>query len=306
MTQARRFVQTLQPSICALRVIGGLLPLSPNQRNPPAHTLSAQSHVVLFAVPAVTRLPFALTETSVLAVIPARFQSSRLPGKALADIAGRPMIEHVFRRASGARTVDAVVVATDDERIALAVEAFGGVAVMTEASHASGTDRLAEVALSTPCDLIVNVQGDEPLLDPSVIDAVVEPMRRDDSVALGTAARRLQDASELDNPHMVKVVCDRTGNALYFSRAPIPFGRDRSAVAEARVHIGLYVYRRETLLRLAALPPGRLERLEGLEQLRALENGIRIHVVDTEYTSSEVNTPEDLERVRQQHGKASD
>ena len=216
------------------------------------------------------------------------------------------MIEHVYRRASGAKSVDAVVIATDDQRIAEATEAFGGVAVMTSPTHASGTDRLAEVAAATPCDLVVNVQGDEPLLDPAVIDAVVEPMRRDPSIALGTAARRLRDAGELSNPHMVKVVCDQRGYALYFSRAPIPHGRDRSAAEHARVHIGLYVYRRDTLLRLARLTPTPLEQLEGLEQLRALENGIRILVVDTEYASAEVNTPEDLERVRQQYGKTSD
>ena len=216
------------------------------------------------------------------------------------------MIEHVYRRASGANSVDAVVIATDDQRIAEATEAFGGVAVMTSPAHLSGTDRLAEVAAATPCDLIVNVQGDEPLLDPAVIDAVVEPMRRDPSIALGTAARPLRDASELSNPHMVKVVCDQRGYALYFSRAPIPHGRDQSAAPHARVHIGLYVYRRDTLLRLARLTPTPLEQLEALEQLRALENGIRILVVDTEYASAEVNTPEDLERVRQQYGKTSD
>jgi 3-deoxy-manno-octulosonate cytidylyltransferase (CMP-KDO synthetase) len=262
--------------------------------------------VVLFAVPAVTRLPFALTETSVLAVIPARYQSSRLPGKVLAPIAGRPMIEHVYRRASGARSVDAVVVATDDERIGDAVGAFGGVAVMTASSHQSGTDRLAEVASQVSCDLIVNVQGDEPMLDPGVIDLVVEAMQDDPSIEMGTAARRLRDANELSNPNMVKVVRDAQGFALYFSRAPIPHGRDRSAVDEARVHLGLYVYRRETLLRLSQLRPGHLEQLEALEQLRALENGIRIKVVDTDYSSTEVNTPEDLERVRQQYGNTSD
>ncbi len=216
------------------------------------------------------------------------------------------MIEHVYRRASSAKSVDAVVIATDDVRIAGATEAFGGVAVMTSPAHLSGTDRLAEVAAATPCDLVVNVQGDEPLLDPAVIDAVVEPMRRDPSIMLGTAARRLRDAGELMNPHMVKVVCDRRGYALYFSRAPIPHGRDQSAADRARVHIGLYVYRRDTLLRLARLTPTPLEQLEGLEQLRALENGIPILVVDTEYASAEVNTPEDLERVRQQYGKTSD
>jgi 3-deoxy-manno-octulosonate cytidylyltransferase (CMP-KDO synthetase) len=265
-------------------------------------------HVVEFAVPAVpvTRLPFALTETSVLAVIPARFQSSRLPGKALADIGGRPMIAHVHERAARASRVNAVVVATDDERIASAVEQFGGVAVMTSAAHQSGTDRLAEVAALVPCELIVNVQGDEPLLDPAVIDAVVEPLQRNSTIELGTAARRLRAPDELTNPNMVKVVCDAAGSALYFSRAPIPHGRDRSAVDAARVHVGLYVYRRETLLRLASLPPSPLEKLEALEQLRALEHGIRIHVVDTNYTSAEVNTTEDLERVRQQYGKTSD
>ena len=209
------------------------------------------------------------------------------------------MIEHVYRRAARAARIDAVVIATDDERIARAAEAFGAVAVMTAATHASGTDRLAEICASVPCDLIVNVQGDEPLLDPSVIDAVVEPMLRDPSIEMATAARRLRTADELDNPSMVKVVCDVRGVALYFSRAPIPFARDGSACAEARVHIGLYAYRRATLLRLAALPTGRLESLEALEQLRALENGVRIQVVETAFASAEVNTPEDLARVRQ-------
>jgi 3-deoxy-manno-octulosonate cytidylyltransferase (CMP-KDO synthetase) len=264
--------------------------------------------MVEFSVPAVpvTRLPFALTETSVLAIIPARYQSSRLPGKALADIGGRPMIEHVYHRARRAMSVDGVVIATDDQRIAEAVQSFGGVAVMTATTHRSGTDRLAEVAASVPCDLIVNVQGDEPLLDPAVIDAVVEPMRRDASIELGTAARRLRADEELDNPSMVKVVCDADGFAMYFSRAPIPFGRDYAADDVARIHIGLYVYRRETLLQLSRLAPGRLEQIEALEQLRALEHGIRIRVVETEYASAEVNTPEDLDRVRQQYGKTSD
>jgi 3-deoxy-manno-octulosonate cytidylyltransferase (CMP-KDO synthetase) len=257
--------------------------------------------MVEFPVPAVpvTRLPIALTETSVLAIIPARYQSTRLPGKALLDLDGRPMIEHVYRRASQATSLDAVVVATDDERIARAVDAFGGVSIMTSPTHASGTDRLAEVVRSLPCDLIVNVQGDEPLLDPRVIDRTVEPLRRDPSLQMGTPARPLADPDELTNPNMVKVVCDSIGFALYFSRAAIPYGRGASPVSAARIHVGLYVYRRATLLHLAALAPGPLEQLEGLEQLRALEHGIRIHVVDTSYASTEVNTPEDLERVRQ-------
>jgi 3-deoxy-manno-octulosonate cytidylyltransferase (CMP-KDO synthetase) len=250
------------------------------------------------AVP-VTRLPFTLTETSVLGVIPARFHSTRLPGKALVDIDGRPMIEHVYRRAAAAASLDALVVATDDERIADVVSGFGGVACMTSRSHPSGTDRLAEIAAAVPCGLVVNIQGDEPLLDAAVIDAAVAPLRDDGTIGMGTAARRLSSPGELDNPHMVKVVTDRDGFALYFSRAPIPYGRDASAAELARIHLGLYVYRRETLLRLARLAPGRLEQAEALEQLRALEHGIRIHVIETSYRSLEVNTPEDLARVRQ-------
>jgi 3-deoxy-manno-octulosonate cytidylyltransferase (CMP-KDO synthetase) len=256
--------------------------------------------MVEFSVPAVpvTRLPFTLTETSILAVIPARYHSTRFPGKALVNIAGRPLIEHVYRRASAAKSIDALLVATDDERIARTVEAFGGVACMTSAEHVSGTDRLAEIATAVPCGLFVNVQGDEPLLDPSLIDAAVEPLRANPAIAMGTAARRLASDAEMNNPNMVKVVRDRDGFALYFSRAPIPHGRDTSPATVARVHIGLYVYRRDTLLHLASLPAGPLEQAEALEQLRALEHGIRINVVDTTYESCEVNTPEDLDRVQ--------
>lgn len=247
------------------------------------------------AVP-VTRWPFKLTDTSVLAIIPARYQSTRLPGKALLDIDGRPMIEHVYRRASLARSVDGVVVATDDERIAAAVEAFGGAALMTAPTHPSATDRLAELAATTACRLVVNVQGDEPLLDAGVIDATVAAMN-DDRVEMATAARPI-DPAELPNPHVVKVVTDQAGFALYFSRAPIPFGRDLPAAELGRAHIGLYVYRRDVLLRLARLAPTPLERAESLEQLRALEHGIRIKVVETSYRSIGVDTAEDLERVR--------
>ena len=209
------------------------------------------------------------------------------------------MIEHVYRRASAARSLDAVIVATDDDRIAEAVDRFGGIACMTSATHPSGTDRLAEVAAATPCGLLVNIQGDEPLLDPNVIDAAVRPLVDDASIAMGTVARRLRNEQELTSPGMVKVVCDTAGFALYFSRAPIPHGRDGSPIALARVHVGLYVYRRDTLLRLARLAPTPLECTEALEQLRALEHGIRINVVETEFQSHEVNTPEDLAHVRQ-------
>lgn len=261
----------------------------------PAARLMVESAVPVVPV---ARLPFALTETSVLGIIPARYESTRLPGKALLDLAGRPMIEHVYRRAAAARALDALIVATDDGRIAAAVDAFGGVACMTSPSHASGTDRLAEIASALPCGILVNIQGDEPLLDPAVIDAVVEPLQADRSIAMSTAARRVRDEAELASASMVKVVRDATGAALYFSRAAIPWGRDRPAVADARIHVGLYGYRRATLLALAGLPQGPLERAEALEQLRALEHGIRIQVVETDYESHEVNTPGDLERVR--------
>jgi 3-deoxy-manno-octulosonate cytidylyltransferase (CMP-KDO synthetase) len=209
------------------------------------------------------------------------------------------MIEHVYRRAAAARSIDAVLVATDDDRIARAVTDFGGLAQMTASTHLSGTDRLAEVAANLPCGLIVNVQGDEPLIDPAVIDAVVQPLKDDPAIAMGTAARPILDQAELANPHVVKVVCDGRGFALYFSRAAIPHGRDGSAVGVARAHLGLYAYRRDTLLRLAALPPTVLERTEALEQLRALEHGIPIKVVDTTYQSIGVDTADDLETVRQ-------
>ena len=234
----------------------------------------------------------------VIAIVPARYQSTRLPGKALADIAGRPMIEHVYRRAAAARTVARVIVATDDQRIADAVARFGGDAVMTSPSHQSGTDRLAEVAASLPCDIVVNVQGDEPVLAPDTIDAAVEPLLADPAVAMSTLRRRITDPAEHDNPNVTKVVVDQHGFALYFSRAPIPHTRPGQPAAPAWAHIGLYVYRRDTLLRLAALPPTAMERAEALEQLRALEHGIRIKVVQTASAAIGVDTPEDLARVR--------
>jgi 3-deoxy-manno-octulosonate cytidylyltransferase (CMP-KDO synthetase) len=252
----------------------------------------------------VTRLPFTLTESSVLAVIPARYHSSRLPAKVLLDIAGRTMIEHVYRRAAAASSVDHVIVATDDRRIADVVESFGGVAVMTRSDHATGTDRIAEVVESLPCRLVVNVQGDEPLIEPETIDAAVRPLLADRSIDLGTLSRPIRDAHEFTNPHVVKVVTDGRGDALYFSRASIPAAHATTApavvITAARAHIGLYVYRRDVLLRLAALTPTPLEQLEGLEQLRALEHGLRIAVTGVQHQSAGVDTLEDLERVRQQ------
>jgi 3-deoxy-manno-octulosonate cytidylyltransferase (CMP-KDO synthetase) len=216
----------------------------------------------------------------------------------LADIAGRPMIEHVYRRAAAAASVTRVIVATDDRRILDAVHGFGGEAVMTAASHQSGTDRLAEVAATLDCDLIVNVQGDEPLLAPETIDAAVAPFGADPTLDMSTLRRRITDPSEQQNPNVTKVVVDQDGFAMYFSRAPIPFTRSGQPAAAAWAHIGLYVYRRACLLRVAALPQTAMERAEALEQLRALEHGIRIKAVETTHDTIGVDTREDLERAR--------
>ena len=208
------------------------------------------------------------------------------------------MVEHVYRRAEQARGVDAVLVATDDQRIATAVADFGGLAVMTSAAHATGTDRLAEVAEQLDSEIIVNVQGDEPLIDPDAIGEVIRPLleRRDDPMS--TLRRRIDDPADLENPSVVKVVVDADGYALYFSRAPIPFVRPDQTPAVAWRHMGLYAYRRGFLLTLAGLPQTPLERAEGLEQLRALEHGYRIRTVETRADTIGVDTPEDLERVR--------
>ena len=207
------------------------------------------------------------------------------------------MIEHVYRRAADARGVDAVVVATDDRRVADAVERFGGVVRMTSADHRTGMDRLAEVAGDLRAGIIVNVQGDEPLVEPSAIAQMVDALSADPSLEMATLRTPIRHDADYASPHVVKVVVDRHDNALYFSRSPIPFSRDGQP-GVAFKHLGLYAYRRDVLLRLAALPQSALERAESLEQLRALEHGIRIRAVETQYDSIGVDTPDDLERVR--------
>lgn len=208
------------------------------------------------------------------------------------------MIEHVYRRASASPVISQVIVATDDLRIATRVGDFGGKVRLTKPTHETGTDRLAEVAASLDCDIVVNVQGDEPLVDPAAIGELVAPFA-DRSVQMTTLYRRIHDGAELTNPNITKVVLDRGGFALYFSRAPIPHLRDpRGGWPPLYRHIGLYAYRRSTLMVLAALEPTPLERAESLEQLRALEHGIRIKAVETRYESFEVNTLEDLAQVR--------
>jgi 3-deoxy-manno-octulosonate cytidylyltransferase (CMP-KDO synthetase) len=240
----------------------------------------------------------------ILGVIPARYASSRFPGKALADLGGKPMVQHVVERAREARLLTDVLVATDDRRILEAVSGFGGQACMTSPDHPSGTDRIAEVVRTRPCALVVNIQGDEPLLDPVMIDRAVEPLLADPGLEMGTLARPMGREEALD-PSKVKVVVDRQGCALYFSRSCIPHVREDATPEGERpylLHIGLYVYRREALLRFAGLAPTPLESQERLEQLRALEHGMRIRVVTTEHQSFGVDTPADLERVKRMMG----
>jgi len=228
-------------------------------------------------------------------VIPARFASSRFPGKALASLAGKPIIQHVFERASLARYLHNVVIATDDERIRDAARSFGAPVRMTSADHLSGTDRVAEVAESEKAGVVVNIQGDEPLLDPAAIDAAVLALANDSEVEMATLAKRIEDPSEISDPNVVKVVTDLRGDAIYFSRSAIPYAREGRAAHFK--HIGLYVYRRDFLLAYSGLPVGPLEQAEHLEQLRALENGHRIRVVEASYESFSVDTPQDLERI---------
>jgi len=243
----------------------------------------------------------------ITAIIPARFASTRFEGKPLADISGKPMVRHVYERTAKASLVSEVIVATDDERIATAVREFGGRVEMTARSHETGTDRLAEVAARLDSDLIVNVQGDEPLIDPAMIDEAIRPLMDDSSIPMGTLKSRIKALHDFLSPNVVKVVTDWEGYALYFSRSPVPNFRDKwndlkdEKFASGKLlcykHVGLYVYRREFLLQYAQMSPTYLELAEKLEQLRVLENGYRIKVVETDYESIGVDIPSDLEKV---------
>jgi 3-deoxy-manno-octulosonate cytidylyltransferase (CMP-KDO synthetase) len=244
---------------------------------------------------------------NVVAIIPARFASTRFEGKALAEILGKPMVQHVYERTARARLVSEVIVATDDERIAAAVRAFGGRAEMTDKGHETGTDRLAEVAARLGSEIVVNVQGDEPLIEPAMIDEAIQPLVDDPSILMGTLKSRIKNLHDFLSPNVVKVVTDWEGFALYFSRSPLPNFRDKwnnlkdEKFATGKLlcykHVGLYVYRREFLLQYAQMSPTYLELAEKLEQLRVLENGYRIKVVETEHESIGVDTPGDLEKV---------
>jgi 3-deoxy-manno-octulosonate cytidylyltransferase (CMP-KDO synthetase) len=235
-----------------------------------------------------------------LGVIPARFSSSRFPGKVLALISSKTMLQHVYERACQARYLTSTIIATDDARVHNVARSFGARVVMTRPDHPSGTDRVAEVASAENAEIVVNIQGDEPLIDPAAIDTAILPLVHEPDVVMTTLKKRIEHPREIADPNVVKVVTDSAGDASYFSRCPIPYLRQDpggpTGVPYFK-HIGLYVYRREFLLKYSSLPVGPLEQAERLEQLRALENGFRIRVVETEYESLGVDTPEDLERL---------
>ena len=249
----------------------------------------------------------------ITAVIPARYASTRFPGKALAEIDGRPMIQHVYERAARSKLVGRVIVATDDLRIADVVSSFGGEVIMTSITHETGTDRLAEVAAGLDSDIIVNVQGDEPLIEPALIDLALQPFLVENDLQMGTVKTRIKCLHDFLSPNVVKVVTDTCDNALYFSRSPLPFFRDKWKDLKDESfccgkllcykHVGLYVYRRDFLLKFAAMPATFLEISEKLEQLRAIENGVRIRVVETEFESIGVDTPDDLLKAQERYRK---
>lgn len=233
-----------------------------------------------------------------IVIIPARYASTRFPGKPLYPLKGMPVIQHVYENSKHARLADDVIVATDNETIFERVFTFGGKAIMTDKKHPSGTDRIAEVAASMDYDIIVNVQADEPLIRPEMIDDVITVLD-DKRASIGTLTKKIEDPNEIADPNIVKVVFDKEGFALYFSRSPIPFQASHSELLTFHCykHIGIYSYRREVLVALAKMEPSRLEQIEKLEQLRALENGMKIKIKETFFETYGVDTPEDLERV---------
>ncbi|MGD9161927.1 MAG: 3-deoxy-manno-octulosonate cytidylyltransferase [Desulfobacteraceae bacterium] len=239
---------------------------------------------------------------SVFAFIPSRYASTRFPGKPLAMIAGKPMIQHTYGCAANCSDISEVYVVTDDERILKCVEDFGGKAVMTKEKHPSGTDRIAEaveILGLNEDDIIVNIQGDQPFFKPSVISDMVKPLINDKTIPMSTLIYRISDTSEIDNSNIVKAVSDNNDFALYFSRWPIPFYREQSVEQEYYKHLGFYAYRKYFILEFNKLPVGKLEDIEKLEQLRAMENGYRIKAIETDSDSIEVDTMEDLRKVEE-------
>ena len=236
----------------------------------------------------------------ITAVIPARYESSRFPGKPLVEINNQPMIEHVYKRVEKTDVIDQVIVATDDRRIAEAIKNFGGKVEMTSSEHKSGTDRIAEVAQKINSDIIVNVQGDEPLIKPVMIEQLVKPFKGNEELLMTTLKKRIDDLNEINNPNVVKVVTDDNNFALYFSRATIPYQRkDHGGKVDYYKHIGVYAFRRDFLLEYSKMNESRLEKIESLEQLRVLENGYKIKVVETVFDTVGVDTPEDLSYVKE-------
>ena len=235
----------------------------------------------------------------VLCVIPARYASTRLPGKPLALIAGKPMIQHVYMKACEAKLPDDVIVATDNEKVFETVHGFGGRAIMTSPDHPSGTDRLAEVALNFPdVDVIVNVQGDEPMIPPEIIDRLAKAFEAESDLKMATM-KVLMREEDYNNPAAVKVVTDNNGYALYFSRSLMPYPRNKTEHYKVYKHVGIYAYRRDFLLQYAAVAPTELEKTESLEQLRVLENGYKIKVLESDFQGIGVDTPEDLAAVNE-------
>lgn len=236
----------------------------------------------------------------VIGIIPARYSSTRFEGKVLADIMGKPMLQHVWERAKQAPTLEDLIIACDDERIAEAAEGFGAKVVMTAKGHASGTDRICEVVSFLDVKIIINIQGDEPLIHPVMIDTVARSLLEDKNVSIATLMKKIDNSNELSDPHVVKVVVDKNNFALYFSRAPIPYHAHNSDLTPVFYkHIGLYGYTKDFLFTYKNLPPSSLERIERLEQLRVLQEGLKIKVIETRYETVGVDVPADLEKVKQ-------
>lgn len=247
----------------------------------------------------------------ITAIIPARYASTRFKGKPLANILGKPMIQHVYEGVSKSKLIDDIIIATDDDRIFNTAKSFGANVIMTSPYHTTGTDRVAEVARSLRSEIIINVQGDEPLIKGSIIDKAVRPLIKDSDIKMGTIVTKIDEVEDWFNPNVVKVVVDKNGFALYFSRSPIPFPRDlkidRLKSIPCRIkeqfiknifkHIGVYIYRKDFLIKFSKMRPTPLEKLEKLEQLRALENGYKVKIVKVDYQPVSVDTPEDLKKV---------